>query len=70
MGLLKLLLIQPSQNTGGDKTPEVTQIPLAHLSLRNRTSLISLIFNLDLGRYFEIPLGFLSDLSILRRENH
>jgi len=62
---LKLLLIRSSQNIRGD-TPEATQIQLAHLSLRNYTFFISLIFEPDSGRYFETPLGFLFDFRILR----
>jgi hypothetical protein len=58
IGLLRLSLIRPFQNVGGDNSPRAIQIVLAHLSLKNYPSIISLIFNLELGKYFESPWGY------------
>ena len=44
---MRLLLVRPSQNTGGDNTLKAPQTLLAHLTLRNQTSLIPMTFELE-----------------------
>ena len=66
MGILGLLLIQPSQIIGVERTHKVPQILLTRLSPKDQTSLISSTFHLDIDEYFEkVPFGGLSDFTIL-----